>query len=150
MNPKFLKQIPFFSHLDDKKMKIVSESFAITKFKKGDTVIHQGNEGYGMYVIISGKVELERDGKKITTLGEDDFFGEMSLISNELRSATIKVISEDLVTLFLSKVIFREIEESLGEKVKQEISKRNIEDYGMDYAERSKPYRTPPPKSHYR
>lgn len=133
MNLQIIKQIPFFSHLDEKQLKIVAESFSLKKFKKDDTVMQQGNEGFGMHVIIAGKVDVERDGKKIANLGENDYFGEMALVSDEPRSATIKVTSEDLVTFFLSKVVFRGIRKSLSEEVKNEILKRHMEDYGYNY-----------------
>jgi len=133
MNLQFLKQIPLFSKLDEKDAKIVLDAFNLTKFKKGDIVIRQGDEGFGMYVIVAGKVDVEIDEKKVASLGEDDFFGEMALVSDEARSATIKVISEDLVTLFLPKGIFRGIKKSLSEEVKNEIINRSIKKYGPNF-----------------
>ena len=133
MNKEIIRQIPFFSSLNDKETKIILESCKLKKFKKNETVIQQGNEGFGMHVIIAGKVDVERDGKKVASLGESDYFGEMALVSDELRSATIKVTSEDLVTLFLSKVVFKGIKKSLGEEIKHEIMKRHLDDYGYDY-----------------
>ncbi len=133
MNLEILKQIPFFSNLDKKNAKIVLDAFKLKKFKRGDIVIHQEKEGFGMHVIISGKVEVERDGEKIAELGENDFFGEMALVSDEPRSATVKVISEDLVTFFLSKGIFKGIKKSLAEEVKHEIMNRNIRNYGPNF-----------------
>ena len=57
----------------------------------------------------------------------------MALVSDEPRSATVKVISEDLVTLFLSRVIFKGMKKSLTEEVKQEIMNRHMQSYGPNY-----------------
>jgi len=133
MNLKIIKQIPFLSQLNDKEAKTILETCELRKFKKNDTVIEQGNEGFGMYIIIAGKVDVEKDDKKIADLGEDNYFGEMALVSDEPRSATVKASSEDLVTLFLSKVVFKGLKKSLGEEVKHEVMKRHMEDYGYDY-----------------
>ncbi len=133
MNLEFIQEIPIFSKLEKKDAQIVLEAFKLKKFKKGDVVIKQGNEGFGMYVIIAGKTEVKRKGKKIAELGENDFFGEMALVSDEPRSATVKVISEDLVTLFLGRSIFRGIRKTLAEEVKQEILNRHIKNNGPNY-----------------
>ena len=129
MDPKFLKQIPFFSQLADEKIEIVLEAFEAKRFKKNDVVMRQGDEADGMYVIIIGEVEVEIGKKAVTSLESNDFFGEMSLVANEPRSATIRVISDNLSTFFLSKETFENIKDKLGEDVKREILQRIIENY---------------------
>ncbi len=129
MYPKNFKQIPFFSHLDDEKMNVVLKAFKTKEFKKGDVVISQEGEADGMYVIISGKVEVEIDNKVVTSLEDNDFFGEMALVAHAPRSATVRVVSEGLSTLFLSKEAFEAIKDELGEEVKQEMLQRIIENY---------------------
>lgn len=129
MDPKFLKQIPFFSHLDDEKTDVVLKAFEERRFKKGDVVMHQGDEADGMYVMISGEVEVEIDKKVVTSLESNDFFGEMALVANEPRSATIRVVSDELSTLYLSKETFKSIKDELGEDVNREILQRIIENY---------------------
>lgn len=129
MTPTLLKQIHFFAHLDDEKIDLVSKELASKKFKKGDVVMHQDAEANGVHVIISGKVEVEINNKVVTSLEDNDFFGEMALVAHTPRSATIRVVSDDLSTLFLSKEAFEEIKDELGEDVKQEMLQRIIENY---------------------
>lgn len=129
MDLNFLKQIPFFSHLDDEKMNIVLKVCKTRNFKKGDVVIDQEDEADGMYVITSGEVEVGIDKKVVTSLEVNDFFGEMALVVHARRSATIRVVSEKLSTLFLSKEAFKAIKDELGEDVKREILQRIIENY---------------------
>lgn len=132
MDPTFLKQIPFLSHLDDEKTKLVLKAFDQKEFKKGDVVIDQEDEADGMYVIFSGEVEVEIDNKVVTSLEANDFFGEMALLANTPRSAKIRVISDNLSALFLSREAFESIKDKLGEEVKREMIQRIIENYEAD------------------
>lgn len=130
MDAKFLKQIPFFSHLSDEKIELVLNAFQAKNYGKGDEVIKQGDAGDGMYIIVFGDVEIEINGSQVTTLGGNDFFGEMALIADEARSATVRVTSDNLSTFFLSREAFEEIRDELGGEVKSEILKRVSQDYG--------------------
>lgn len=129
MTPKLLKQVHFFSHLNDEKIDLVLKALEERKFKKGDVVMHQDDEANGVHVIISGKVEVEIDNKVVTSLEDNDFFGEMAIVAQTPRSATIRVVSDDLSTLFLSKEAFEAIKDELGKDVKQEMLQRIIENY---------------------
>jgi NADH dehydrogenase FAD-containing subunit/uncharacterized membrane protein YphA (DoxX/SURF4 family) len=62
-------------------------------FEAGDEVIRQGNTGDTAYVIQSGQLEVLRDGRKIGELGEGDFFGEIALLHNTERTATVKCLT---------------------------------------------------------
>jgi len=128
MDIKFIKQIPIFSHLDDGKAQLVMDAFEMKSFGSGDFIFQQGDVGIGMYGIIFGEVEVIRNDEVIAKLGTNDFFGEMALIADEKRSATVKAIS-DLSCFYLSKQAFDAIKDDLGAEVRQEILRRISEDY---------------------
>ncbi len=128
MDIKFIKQIPIFSHLDDEKAQAVMDVFKMKSFGTGDVIFQQGEQGDGMYGIIFGEVEVERNHEVVAKLSTNDFFGEMALIAGEPRSATIKVLS-DLSVFFLSKQAFDAIKDELGQEIHQEILRRISEDY---------------------
>jgi len=73
------------------------------RVQKGYEIIKQGDPGDAFYLIASGKVSvwIKKGFKrsKVAELVSDDFFGEMALISNEPRSATI--VAEDVTELFI-------------------------------------------------
>ena len=99
----------------------------VRDFKKGDIILKQEDDANGMYVIKSGKVAVEMDGKFIATLEEGEFFGEMALMLHEPRNATIRVMSDELSTHFISKETFGKVKEELGEEVTVKILQRIIE-----------------------
>ncbi len=128
MDIKFIKQIPIFSHLDDLKAGAIMGAFQMKSFAAGDFIFQQGDVGMGMYGVIFGEVEVIRDDEVIAKLGSNDFFGEMALIADEKRSATIKSLS-DLSVFYLSKEAFDQIKDDLGPEVRQEVLRRISEDY---------------------
>ncbi|MBU0706287.1 cyclic nucleotide-binding domain-containing protein [Patescibacteria group bacterium] len=107
----------------------LSKIFEAKEFKKGDIILQQNDKVDGLYVIKSGKVDVERDGEIIATLEAGDFFGEMGLLLHERRSATIKVTSDELSTYFLSKEIYAEVKDELGEDVVEKALQRYSETY---------------------
>jgi len=65
----------------------------------GETIIREGAEGDGLYVIVRGRVRVEkltpfRDAYTVRILGEDAFFGELSLLDRDIRSATVVAETE--------------------------------------------------------
>ena len=74
-------------------------------FAAGETIFHEGDPGDYLYIIVAGEVEVirERPGQSETMLnrlGPGEYFGEMALVSNEPRNATIRTITPvDAVTM---------------------------------------------------
>ena len=82
------------------------------KYPSGAVIIRQGDEGDKFYIIRSGKVNIYRTAEGheefLAQLGEGDFFGELALLKQVPRAATVRAI-EDVELLTLSKDIFMEI-----------------------------------------
>jgi CRP-like cAMP-binding protein len=62
-------------------------------FEAGDVVIRQGDQGETAYIIQSGRVEILKGNKKVGELGTGDFFGEIALVSDVKRTATVRCLS---------------------------------------------------------
>ena len=94
----------FFAGIDRKLLKKVAESAIACDYEKGQTIVREGEMGLGMYVILSGRVEVtkERDGEQIplAELGRDQFFAEMSLIDDKPRSASVTTLEQTECLLF--------------------------------------------------
>jgi CRP-like cAMP-binding protein len=69
---------------------LANAGFPPAKFAPGDIIFSEGDKGDKMYVIRSGEVEIERDGKVVETLSSGGIFGEMALIDGSPRAATAR------------------------------------------------------------
>ncbi|GBC60392.1 Crp/Fnr family transcriptional regulator [Desulfonema ishimotonii] len=89
-----LKNFSFFRVLDDHLLRDFLPFLKLKRFSPGETIIRKGTPGRNLYVIVSGKVEiLGRDDISIVFLGKGEVFGEMSLLSGDPVTATVKVIA---------------------------------------------------------
>ncbi|MBI3182945.1 MAG: cyclic nucleotide-binding domain-containing protein [Myxococcales bacterium] len=92
----FLSGIALFGGLSDAALDRLSQMLVHKEYGKGDTICRQGDTGRSMYVVRSGEVVVCRDmGKgdlvRMVRLGPGEFFGEMTLIDIQPRSATVVV-----------------------------------------------------------
>jgi len=93
-----ISQIVLFKYLDPKELVKLSQYLQKVSFPRGAILFNENDEGNEMYIILKGKVEVtildKNDRLVLTTLEEGSFFGEMSLLSNIKRSATIKILED--------------------------------------------------------
>lgn len=103
-----LKRIPILNDVDEDELAAVIKKVELKTFPKEKYVFHEGDSGDLFYVIKSGKVEVLRqddNGKKtsIALLYPDNFFGEMALLSENPRNASIKCIENCELYMFNKK-----------------------------------------------
>jgi CRP/FNR family cyclic AMP-dependent transcriptional regulator len=104
-----IAKIDFFSGLDDKILKKLADASIMRQFTKNETIVRQGEMGLGLYVIARGRVKVDREQGgvrlQVAELGPEQFFGEMSLLDNKPRSATVTGL-EDSECLLLTRDSF--------------------------------------------
>jgi len=88
-----IASVPFFSGLDEKKRKNVASLGKELSYKPGDKMVDEGTTGVGFYLILDGKAEVRKGTKVLATLGKGQFFGEMSLIDEQPRSADVVAVA---------------------------------------------------------
>ena len=90
-----LARVPLFSGIKDKDLKKLSKRMSERNFSEGEVITTQGESGLGFFVIAAGNASVSRDDKVVRNLGPGDFFGEIALIDEGPRSATV-VATTDL------------------------------------------------------
>jgi CRP/FNR family transcriptional regulator, cyclic AMP receptor protein len=88
-----LASVPFFAGLDAKKRATLAGQGKELSYKAGDSIVDEGTMGVGFYLIVDGKAEVRKGAKVLATLGKGQFFGEMSLIDEQPRSADVVAIA---------------------------------------------------------
>ncbi len=85
-----LRQVPLFSGLSQRQLKQLARGFKEREFRPGTSMVRQGEmSGVGFFVITGGEASVSVDGMEVAKLGPGDHFGELALISEQLRSATV-------------------------------------------------------------
>ena len=85
-----LRQVPLFSGLSQRQLKQLARGFKEREFRPGTSMVRQGEmSGVGFFVITGGEASVSVDGMEVAKLGPGDHFGELALISEQVRSATV-------------------------------------------------------------
>jgi CRP-like cAMP-binding protein len=91
---QLLQRVPLFSGLDPRELETIARTVHERTFEAGDTVAQQGEGGVGFFVIRDGEAKVEIDGNEIRRLGPGDHFGEIALIAEGPRTATVTAESQ--------------------------------------------------------
>src|SRR6266498_3101051 len=102
-----LREIPLFSEMDEQEVAGIRSIMDEKKFKPGQIIIREGDVGDLFYVITEGQAEIiirDANGSDVVLheAGPGDFFGELSMLTNEPRSARVRAV-ESLTTLVLER-----------------------------------------------
>jgi CRP/FNR family cyclic AMP-dependent transcriptional regulator len=84
-----LRQVPIFEGLDRRELERIGASMKRRVFRKGDAVTTEGQGGVGFFVIEDGHAKVTVGGEDRRTLGPGDYFGEVALLTDSPRTATI-------------------------------------------------------------
>src|SRR5262245_48249520 len=109
-NVESLKEIPLFSEMDQEEVSTVFSLMDRHIFAPGQVIMRQGEPGDYFYVVVQGEVQFlvqDAGGQElvIDEVGPGGFFGELSMLTGEPRSARVKAINE-VVTLALDRIEF--------------------------------------------
>ncbi|WP_267901439.1 cyclic nucleotide-binding domain-containing protein [Cohnella faecalis] len=108
-----LKLFPIFSEMEDSFLREISSFFATESYAKDRTIIHEGDPGDKFYVIVRGKVEVLKSDEqgneaRVAVLSDGDFFGEVALLRNVPRTASIRTLTP-VVFVTLQREFFQDL-----------------------------------------
>jgi CRP/FNR family transcriptional regulator, cyclic AMP receptor protein len=108
-----LRRVPIFSDLDEKELDRIASSMKARTFKAGDQVTAEGQSGVGFFVIEDGEAKVTVGGDERRRLGPGDYFGEVALLNESARTATITA-ETDLRCYGMTSWEFRPLVETHG------------------------------------
>ena len=110
-NKAFLRRVPLFSGLTEQQLDALAAGSARRSYPKGRTIVSEGEPSQSMYILLAGRAKVQRsdsEGKEVilAVLGSGEFFGEMSLIDDSPRSASV-ITLESCEFMAVSKDAFK-------------------------------------------
>src|SRR5213593_4386440 len=105
---ELLKRVPLFAGCSKRELAHISTVADEIDFRPGRTLIREGAPGREFFVLVDGTAEITQKGKRINTAGPGDFFGELALLTNQPRSATVTTTSA-VDALVVTARAFREL-----------------------------------------
>ena len=110
---QFLSRVPLFKNLEKRQLESLAKVAHADHFKEGQEIVTQGEMGIGLFVIVSGKATVVHNNPDGTTtvvneLKATDFFGELALLSEGPRTASV-VATEETECLVISRWEFRSL-----------------------------------------
>lgn len=119
---RLLQHVEFLRSLTDSELADLVHKIKMRKCPAGETVVTSGEEGSSMFIVVAGHLDVtvkppgNAEFIRVATLGPGDFFGEMSLLTGEIRTATVTAIVPSVV-YEITHEIFASLIESRPELV---------------------------------
>ena len=110
-NKAFLRRVPLFSGLTEPQLENLAGGSARRSYPEGRTIVAEGEPSQSMYILLAGRAKVQRsdsEGKEVilAVLSSGEFFGEMSLIDDAPRSASV-ITLEPCEFMAVSKEAFK-------------------------------------------
>jgi hypothetical protein len=92
---QLLSTVPLLQHLEEPVRARIADVLEAEEFQRGHPIVSSGELGSVMYFLEQGAAEAEKDGQTVMTYGPGDFFGELALLKDEPRRATVRATGEN-------------------------------------------------------
>ena len=107
-----LRNIPLFAKIEPSKLKLLAFTSRRLTFKTGQSLFHQGDIGDAAYIVIDGTADVVVDSPRgpmtVAKIGKNDFVGEIAILCDVPRTATVTATTE-LMTMRITKELFFEL-----------------------------------------
>ncbi len=109
---ELLKRVPLFSDLERRELEEIASSMKERTFRAGDTIATEGQTGIGFFVIEEGEAAVVSGGKHLTDLCPGDFLGEIGLLRQHDRTASV-IAATPVTALVMDAETFRQMAQSM-------------------------------------
>ncbi len=110
-SPDTLRKVPLFADLNDKELGTIASSMRERRYSAGDVVTQEGTGGVGFFVVQEGEADVTVGGEKKGSVGPGDYFGEIALLNDSPRTATLTART-DMLCYGMTPWDFRPLVES--------------------------------------
>jgi CRP-like cAMP-binding protein len=126
---ELLRQVPLFAGCTKRELSEISTLADELSFPEGTTLITEGKQGHEFFLLVDGEVDVRMKGRKVKSLANGAFFGEMALVSSLPRNATVTTLSPVRVLVVHEQAFRRLLRDSPGIqlKVMQTLADRAVE-----------------------
>jgi CRP/FNR family transcriptional regulator, cyclic AMP receptor protein len=93
MDPARLKTLPLFASMDEQNLRQMATFATQDSAGEGSTLIREGDYSTEIYVIEEGTADVMHEGRRLGTLGPGDVFGEIGVVDNQMRTASVVATS---------------------------------------------------------
>jgi CRP-like cAMP-binding protein len=124
-----LKRAPLFEGLSRKELVLLAQVTEDLEVPAGKVLCSEGDTGQEFFVIVEGKTDVTSKGKRVATRGDGDFVGEIALLEDTKRTATVTT-KTPLRLIVLTRQDFRRLvdeKRSIERKVMQALAHRVVE-----------------------
>jgi CRP-like cAMP-binding protein len=126
---ELLREVPLFAGCTKRELSEISTLADELSFPEGTTLITEGKQGHEFFLLVDGEVDVRMKGRKVKSLANGAFFGEMALVSSLPRNATVTALSPVRVLVVHEQAFRRLLRDSPGIqlKVMQTLADRAVE-----------------------
>jgi len=128
-----LKKVPLFAAVPGGQLQRIANGVKERRFDAGTAIVSAGETGHGFYLIVQGHAEVKRDGRTIRTLGPGEYFGEIALLYDRPRTATVEA-KDPTTCLILTRWDFKGILEAnptMAISLLEAVASRVLDDEGL-------------------
>ena len=97
-----LAHVPLFTGISAESMAALAEATGEQDFAPGQFIVRPGQVGTGLYVVVEGSVKVVKGADTVAMLGPGDFFGELSVVDQEPRNASVQAAASTVVLALAS------------------------------------------------
>jgi CRP/FNR family cyclic AMP-dependent transcriptional regulator len=109
---ELIKKVPLFAHCSKRELQEVAQLADEIDLREGKEMTRQGSRGREFFVLLEGTANVTKNGRRINTLGSGDFFGEIALVSDTPRTATVTATSPVRALVVTDRSFRRLLEDS--------------------------------------
>jgi CRP-like cAMP-binding protein len=121
-----LAEIPLFQGLSKKELSHISSLATRLELPAGKALTKEGQQGYEFIIVLEGEVEVRQHGQVIAKRGAGDYFGEIALLDNRPRTATVMAITPVVIEVIERREFLGLVAENpeIGQKIMATMAQR--------------------------